>query len=63
MFKSLLDFSSYEILGAVAMIFFLAIFIGMIILVLRLKKSYIKQMENLPLQSDDDSTTAMKEQE
>lgn len=63
MFKSLLDFSSYETLGTVATVFFFAIFVGMIVLVVRLKKSYVKQMESLPLQSDDDTTTALKEQE
>lgn len=63
MFKSLLDFSSYETLGIVATVIFFTIFVGMIVLVVRLKKTYVKQMESLPLQSDDDTTTATKEQE
>lgn len=63
MFKSLMDFSSYETLGAVATVFFFAIFVGMIVLVVRMKQTYVRQMESLPLQSDDDTTTALKEQE
>ena len=63
MFKSLLDSSNYELLGGVATVFFFAIFVGMIVLVLRLKKSYIRQMENLPLEHDDEKSTALKEQE
>ncbi len=63
MFKSLVDFSQYESFGVLVTVFFFLLFIGMIVWVLLLKKKYIKKMENLPLQSDDETTTAHKEQE
>ncbi|MDX9758855.1 MAG: hypothetical protein RBU27_06810 [Bacteroidota bacterium] len=63
MFKSLLDFSSYESLGAVATVLFFAIFLAVIVLVFRMKTSHVTRMENLPLQNDDESSTATKEQE
>lgn len=63
MFKSLLDFSSYETLGAVATVLFFVIFAGVIVLVFRMKKPYLTRMENLPLQNDDEFSTATKEQE
>ncbi|MFZ1728829.1 MAG: hypothetical protein WBQ23_03105 [Bacteroidota bacterium] len=63
MFKTLVDFSGYETLGIVATVFFFALFVGMIVRVMLLKKKFINKMENLPLQSDDETTTAHKEQE
>ncbi|MBE0642467.1 MAG: hypothetical protein IH600_00125 [Bacteroidetes bacterium] len=63
MFKSLVDFSGYESLGTAVTVFFFVLFIAMIVWVLLLKKKYVKKMENLPLQSDDETTTAHKEQE
>lgn len=63
MFKSLLDFSSYDTLATIATVFFFLVFVAMIVLVIRLKKSYVRQMEDLPLQPDDNKPTASKEQE
>jgi cbb3-type cytochrome oxidase subunit 3 len=63
MFKSLVDFSGYETLGVAVTVFFFALFVAMIVWVMFLKKKYIARMENLPLQSDDETTTAHKEQE
>lgn len=63
MFKSLLDLSSYETLATIATVFFFLVFVAMIVLVIRLKKSYIRQMEDLPLQSDDNKPNGSKEQE
>ncbi|MFA6232872.1 MAG: hypothetical protein WC824_01620 [Bacteroidota bacterium] len=63
MFKTLVDFSGYETLGVVTTVFFFALFVAMIVRVLFLKKKFISKMENLPLQSDEETTTAHKEQE
>lgn len=63
MFKSLLDFSSYETLAALATVIFFVLFVAMVVLALRLKKSYVRQMESLPLEPDDEHHTALKEQE
>jgi hypothetical protein len=63
MFKSLVDFSGNETLAVVVMVFFFAIFVAVLVRVFFLKQRYITRMENLPLQSDDGTITADKEQE
>lgn len=63
MFKNLVDFSGYETLGVVATVFFFVIFVAVIARVMLLNRKYIQNMENLPLESDDGTLTADKEQE
>lgn len=63
MFKNLVDFSGYETFAVATMVFFFAIFVGVLVRVFFLKKSYVSEMEHLPLQSDDGMLTADKEQE
>ena len=63
MFKNLVDTSAYETLAAVTMVFFFAIFVAVLVYVFLLKKRYVTTMEHLPLQSDDGTITADKEQE
>jgi sulfite exporter TauE/SafE len=46
-------FADIEILPIIGMFFFIALFIGIIIWVLRLNKKYIKKMKQLPLEKDD----------
>jgi uncharacterized BrkB/YihY/UPF0761 family membrane protein len=62
MFKTLVDFSGYETLGVVVTVFFFALFVAMTVRVMLLKKQFISKMENLPLNSDEETTTAHKEQ-
>ena len=52
MFKDLVDFSGYEWLGTVTTVFFLLLFAGIVVRVFFLKKKYISEMGNLPLESD-----------
>jgi len=63
MFKNLVDFSAYETFAVVAMVFFFAVFVALLFYVFSLKAHHITEMENLPLQSDDSTITAAKEQE
>ncbi len=63
MFKSLVDFSWNAPLAAAATVFFFVLFIAVIVWTMFLKKKYIREMENLPLQSDEETTTAHKDQE
>ncbi len=63
MFKTLVDFSGYESLGIAVTVFFFLLFVAMIVRVMLLKKKFISTMENLPLESDEEITTAHKEQE
>ncbi|HOJ02720.1 MAG TPA: hypothetical protein PK916_01845 [Bacteroidota bacterium] len=49
MFKRLVDFSSFEILGIVTTVLFFIAFIAILIRVLRLRSPYIESMEQLPL--------------
>jgi len=53
MFKQLIDTTSYEGYALVATVFFFFFFLGMLLRVLTLKKSYITEMERLPLDSSD----------
>lgn len=63
MFKNLVDFTGFETLDVLATVFFFLLFVGIIVWVFFLKKKYVTKMENLPLESDDGTTTADKEQE
>jgi cbb3-type cytochrome oxidase subunit 3 len=63
MFKNLVDFTGFETLAVVTMVFFMLIFVGVVIWAFFLKKKYVSRMENLPLESDEGTTTANKEQE
>ncbi|MDT8322600.1 MAG: hypothetical protein RRA94_00710 [Bacteroidota bacterium] len=63
MFKNLVDFTGFETLDVLTTVFFFLIFVGIVIWVFFLKKKYVSKMENLPLESDEGSTTADKEQE
>jgi len=49
-FKKLIDFSSYEVLGIATTILFFIAFVAIIIRALVLKKSYTEEMEQLPLE-------------
>jgi cbb3-type cytochrome oxidase subunit 3 len=63
MFKNLVDFSWNAPLAAAVTVVFFVLFIAVIVWTMFLKKKYIRKMENLPLQSDEETTTAHKEQE
>ncbi len=63
MFKNLVDFTGFETLGTVTTVFFFLIFVGVIVWVFFLKEKYVSKMEQLPLESDEGTTTADKEQE
>ncbi|MCB2204533.1 hypothetical protein KQI65_07280 [bacterium] len=63
MFKKLVDFTGFETLGVIALLFFFLLFLGIVLWTLFLKKKYVSKMENLPLESEDDTKTADKEQE
>jgi len=63
MFKNLVDFAEFETLGIATTVFFFLLFVAMLVWVFFLKKKYISDMENLPLESDQGTTTADKEQE
>ena len=63
MFKNLVDFADFETSAVIATVFFFLLFVGVLVWVFFLKKKYVSDMENLPLQSDDGTTTAHKEQE
>lgn len=49
MFRRLIDFSNYEILGIATTIFFFLVFIAIIVWALFLRSGYTKEMEQLPL--------------
>ncbi|PLX25204.1 MAG: hypothetical protein C0600_12285 [Ignavibacteria bacterium] len=63
MFKNLVDFSGYETLAVAAMVFFFIIFLAILLRVFFLNRQFTTAMEHLPLQSDDGTLTADKEQE
>jgi cbb3-type cytochrome oxidase subunit 3 len=63
MFKNLVDFAAFETLGIATTVFFFLLFVAMLVWVFLLKKKYVSDMENLPLESDQGTTTADKEQE
>jgi len=61
MFKQLIDTTSYDGYALVATVFFFLFFFGMLVRVLTLKKSYIAEMERLPLDSSDNTIADREE--
>jgi len=61
MFKQLIDTTSYESYALLATVFFFLFFLGMLVRVLTLKKSYITEMERLPLDSSDNTISDREE--
>jgi hypothetical protein len=50
MFKNLVNFTNFEVLGIATTVFFFVVFLVIVVRALFLRKSFIAEMENLPLQ-------------
>ena len=53
MFKNLVDVSGFETLATIATVALFVAFVAVVVRVLLLRKDYITEMENLPLDSSD----------
>ncbi|MFC3881929.1 cbb3-type cytochrome c oxidase subunit 3 [Algoriphagus namhaensis] len=54
MYKEVLrSIDNIEIYPAISLVIFVAFFLGMVIWVLRVPKSYVKHMESLPFEEDE----------
>jgi hypothetical protein len=49
MFKNLVNFTNYEMLGIATTVFFFVIFLAIVVRALFLRKSFTAEMGNLPL--------------
>lgn len=60
MYKELLQsIEGIEIYPIISLFIFIALFIGVVIWIVRMDKKYVKEMESLPLQNDDDINKKM----
>jgi hypothetical protein len=52
MFKNLMDFAGYRTLALISTLFFFAMFAGIVIRVMFMKKTHVTEMSNLPLEGN-----------
>lgn len=56
MLKNLIDTTGYGVFGVVSTVMFFAMFVAMIILVMRMPKSRLDEAGRMPLDASDEST-------
>ncbi len=62
MYKELLQsIEGIEIYPLISLFIFLALFVGVVIWIVKLDKGYVKEMETLPLEDDENINSLKKE--